>query len=197
MPSMHTIYSSGPSNMVYLSTRFKFPRLTWSARWGLMGIIMLLAVAGGRGGNLSNGTAVVEALTLDQSHIEPYNLGASLIGCCKFIAQTFTAGLTGTLGGININLGSSPTPLHVAIHTVVNGVPSTTVLGETTLGSTPPITQLITFPQVINYVAGVQYAIVINFEEAPPTGIDPVWTGTQSDPYPYGGNYASVLDGIS
>lgn len=131
------------------------------------------------------------------------NAGASINDCCKFIAQTFTAGLTGTLGGVNLDVGSvSSFPLHVAIRTVTaSGVPSPAILGETTLGSSSaPLSLLITFPQTINTFAGVQYAIVVNYEGAPPPGPDQlqgVWEGASGDPYPRGKSYFSVSEGSS
>jgi hypothetical protein len=177
-------------------------RLDQSARWGLIGMLMLLGVASGRGGGLSPGSAVVEALTLDQSFTSPNDLGAAINECCRFVAQTFTAGLTGTLGAVTINVQSSSRfPLHVAIRTVIDGVPSTMVLGETTLRSgSAPLSLLITFPQVIPIVAGVQYAIVVNYEGAPPPGPGQSqgnWAGATGDRYPDGALYFSFLDGIS
>jgi hypothetical protein len=177
-------------------------RLDQSARWGLIGVLMLLGVASGRGGDLGTGIAVLEALILDQSFTTPTDLGAAINDCCRFVAQTFTAGLTGTLGGVNIDvLSGSKFPLHVAIRAVINGVPTTTVLGETTFSSgSAPLSQLITFPQVIHITAGVQYAIVVNYEGAPPPSPDNFqgeWQGATGDEYPGGALYFSFLDGIS
>ena len=75
---------------------------------------------------------------IDQSFTSPSDLSAFINECCAFVAQTFTAGLTGTLDGVYIDVGSnnSPFPLHVAIHTVtISGEPSSTILGNTTLSS--------------------------------------------------------------
>ena len=41
-------------------------RLAHGAQWTLMGIFMVLMVAGGKGETLDTGIAAVEALTLDQ-----------------------------------------------------------------------------------------------------------------------------------
>jgi hypothetical protein len=177
-------------------------RLDQSAQWVLIGVLMLLGVASGRGGDLGTGIAVVEALTLDQSFTSPTDLGADINECCRFVAQTFTAGLTGTLGAVTIEVGStSGFPLHVAVRTVIDGVPSTTVLGETTLrSSSAPLSLLITFPQEIHIAAGGQYAIVVNYEGAPPPGpgqSQGIWAGATGDRYAAGALYFSVLDGIS
>jgi hypothetical protein len=177
-------------------------RLGQGAQWGLIGVLMLLGVAGSRGGTPGTSIAVVEGFTLDQSFTSPDGLAADINDCCRFIAQTFTAGLTGTLGGVNIDVGSSSIlPLHVDIRTVMDGVPSTTVLGETTLSSSSaPLSLLISFPQVIHISAGVQYAIVVNYEGAPPpspVNFQGFWGGAGGDPYPGGASYASFLDGTS
>jgi hypothetical protein len=73
--------------------------------------------ASGRGN-----VAVADAQTLDQSFVAPFDLLADINDCCRFIAQTFTAGLTGTLAGVNMDVGSDSTfPLHVVIRPVVYG----------------------------------------------------------------------------
>ncbi|MES2355505.1 MAG: hypothetical protein V4568_14105 [Pseudomonadota bacterium] len=142
---------------------------------------------------------------IDQSLTSPNNLGADINECCKFVAQTFTAGLTGVLAGINIDVSSfinSPFPLHVAIRTVTeSGEPSPTILGESTLNSSSaPLSLFITFPQPIHITAGVKYAIVVNYEGAPPVGpgqFQGIWSGAAGDFYPAGNMYASFSDGIS
>jgi hypothetical protein len=189
--------------MLYrIEQKYTSSPLNQSARAGLIGILILLGVLSGQGEPLSTGMATVEALTLDQSFTSPGDLGASINDCCRFVAQTFTAGLTGTLGGVNIDVQSSSTfPLHVAIRTVIDGVPGTTVLGETTLSSSgAPLSLLITFPQVINISAGVQYALVVNYEGAPPPSPDNfqgTWVGAGDDFYTGGAMYFSFLDGVS
>lgn len=91
-------------------------------------------------------TAGLSALTVtpghavpivDQSFTSPSNLATVINECCRFIGQTFTAGLTGTLTGVNIDVGparsDSVLPLLVAIRTVTGSFPSSTVLSSTTL----------------------------------------------------------------
>jgi hypothetical protein len=75
---------------------------------------------------------------------------------------------------INVNPFGNPTSnLHVAIHTVENGLPTLNVLGSTTLNSAgSSLSELITLPQPIPIVAGVQYAIVLNYINAPPPGAE-------------------------
>src|SRR5262249_5127478 len=62
-----------------------------------------------------------------------------------------------------------------------------------------PLSLLITFPQVINMVAGAQYAIVVNYQGAPPPGagqFQGTWAGAVGDPYPAGALCSSAFDGI-
>jgi len=104
---------------------------------------------------------------LDQSFTSPTNLSASINECCAYIGQTFTAGRTGVLSGVSIDVTGWNTslPLHVAIRAVDSaGLPTSTVLGETVLdSSSSPLTRLITFPQDIHVTAGTQYAIAANY----------------------------------
>jgi len=116
-------------------------------------------------------TAGLSALTVtpghavpivDQSFTSPSNLATVINECCRFIGQTFTAGLTGTLTGVNIDVGparsDSVLPLLVAIRTVTGSFPSSTVLSSTTLargGAT--LSELIVFPQAIHLLAGEEY----------------------------------------
>ena len=142
---------------------------------------------------------------IDQSFTSPNTAFLLINDCCAFVAQTFTAGVTGTLDGVNIDVASNNNtyPLHVAIHTVtISGEPSSTILSDTTLSpnSAPP-SLLITFPNSIKIVAGVQYAIVVNYQGAPPAGSGKsqgVWYGAAGsyNYYPGGDVYGSV-DGSS
>lgn len=138
---------------------------------------------------------------LDQSFTAPTNLSAVINECCAFVGQTYTAGVTGTLAGISIDVGSgSSFPLHVAIRTVAGGLPTTTVLGDVTLSSSSSVlSQLIVFPQVIPQVAGVQYTIVVNHLGAPPPGPGQAqgdWVGATGNAYP-GGDLVFSVDGVS
>jgi hypothetical protein len=162
------------------------------------GIVLVLALAVGIEA-APTAHAASSSIVLDQSFISPPGLGVGINGCCKFVAQTFTAGLSGTLYGVNIHVDSvtvSPYPLHVEIRTVgSSGAPSSTSLGETTLASnSAPLSLLITFPQTIEITAGVQYAIVVSSEGAPPGQAQGSWQGSYSNPYPGGALY--LFDGI-
>jgi hypothetical protein len=88
-------------------------------------------------------------------------------------AQTFTAGLSGGLDQVDLNLAqqisgaSAPTtPLTVEIQNVSGGVPGGTVLGTQAIApSTPPVYPTngfvsVNFSPTVPVVAGTQYAIV-------------------------------------
>jgi hypothetical protein len=141
-----------------------------------------------------------EELTLDQSFTPQINLGSNINEGAAFVAQTYTAGINGILSGIRLNILSKAIlnpqtvfaiyPLRVAIRQVRGGFPSATTLGETIVfdGSAPP-DRLITFPTPILQEAGTQYAIVVNYVNAPPAGAGHWlgnWYGSTGDQYPDG-----------
>lgn len=156
-------------------------------------------------GTMSPARAATPGPVIDQSFTSPHDLAAQFNDCCKFVAQTFTAGRSGTLAGININVLSNPQksfPLRIAIRTTTpGGEPGPTTLGETTIASgSAPLSLLIRFPQTITIKAGAQYAIVANYEGAPPpapAGSLGGWTGATGDHYPGGRIYLSVSDGTT
>ncbi len=136
--------------------------------------------------------------TVDQSFTGAPDLGGNINDCCAFVGQTYTAGLTGTLAGVSIDVVASQDnsfPLDVQIRSVVGGVPTSTILGETTT-SVFSLSDVITFPQTIPQVAGDQYAIVVDFLGAPPPGPgspDGTWAGAIGG-YA-GGNAVFSMDG--
>ena len=115
----------------------------------------------------------------------------------KWLAQTFTAGLSGTLAGVNISIATPQDySLTVAILSTSDGVPTSNILGETTIAGVgaatgipmAPISELITFPQVIDIVAGVKYAIGVTFVTDQGSGR---WWGAQETGYSGGEQYRS------
>ena len=170
----------------------------------LMLFLLLMSMLISCGTFAARSNQIPATTVIDQSSISETNFGGGINDCCKYIAQTFTAGVTGTLAGVAIDVISSPTNslrLHVAIRTVTaRGMPSPMILGETTLRSgNAPLSLVITFPQVITIIAGDQYAIVVNYQGALPAGKGKslgMWSGASGDTYPLGKNFASVSDGI-
>jgi len=141
---------------------------------------------------------MTSADTIDQSFFSPCFCFQGL----GLVAQTYTAGITGTLSGINLYFsgpcsicgegGNKP----ISINTVSGGVPTSTVLGSTVVpvsqGQIIPFSMLITFPTAIPQVAGVQYAIVIDFAAAGGSNVTGVFDNTG---YAAGGLFQSFDGG--
>jgi hypothetical protein len=140
--------------------------------------------------------------TLDQSFTSPNNAGADINDGFAFVAQTYTAGLNGSLAGVNIEVQafSSLYPLRVTILAVSNGVPTSLLLGETVLfRSDAPLGFYVSFQQPILQQTGQQYAIAVNYFGAPPPS--PIntlglWSGASGDIYT-GGSMFSSRNGAS
>jgi hypothetical protein len=135
--------------------------------------------------------AAAEDAVIDQSFTAG-SLNALINECCPLVAQTFTAGLTGVLAGVNVDVFdccSSTASLRVAITTVApDHEPTDVVLGQTTVDTCcPDLAQLITFPQTIQVRQGVEYAIVLSYPDRPPAGgAQGAWLGFVGDGYPRG-----------
>ncbi len=146
---------------------------------------------------------------LDQSLTEPNGFVAMINEGFAFVAQTYTAGVTGMLSGLNINVigNSSMRPncegkiysLRVAVCKVEDMFPST-VINEVILQSDESLlSDFIKFPPIIKQIAGVQYAIVVSYLDAPPAGAGQAcgaWYGTNGNKFPKG-EYFHSIDGES
>lgn len=134
---------------------------------------------------------------LDQSFTQGGDLGTIINDCCAYVAQTYTAGLSGILSAVSVDITAfgDPLPLDVEIRTVVNGLPTTTILGETTTMNFS-INDMILFNQDITQVAGTQYAIVVHFDGAPPPpDALGVWNGATGNLYTGGDDLLSFDNG--
>jgi hypothetical protein len=143
-------------------------------------------------------------VVLDQSFTEPhqYHLGAEFYG--HYNAQTFTAGVTGMLVGVkvDVSLWQHEIPLRVAVRSVSDGYPTDTVLTEITLPPGEPadgIETYIEFDRPVTVAEGNQYALVLNFVGAGDwenTGMwiggTDLWYGTD---FYQGGEWFFSLDG--
>ena len=140
--------------------------------------------------------ASADTIQLDQSFAPPEGGVFHIINeCCAFAAQTYTAGISGTLAGIAIDVESNRNfPIHVSVRPTAGGVPAPTILGEVTLPvSTSPLSNVFGFPDAIDQIAGEQYAIVVSFLGAPPPGPGQGlghWRGSVG--YPGGAALASI-----
>lgn len=126
--------------------------------------------------------AVAQPYALDQSLTAPYNEACSINEGFTYVAQTFTAGLSGTLRAVSVDIvGYHAFPLHIEIRGVSDGHPNATVLGSTTLLSgSSSLADMIFFSEVIPITTGSQYAIIANYAGAPPHGpgnVQGVWAG--------------------
>jgi hypothetical protein len=122
-----------------------------------------------------------------------------------FAAQTFAAGLSGTLEQVDLLLGRLD-PLErnltVQIQTVSSGTPTGVVLASAEL--TPADVPVTEFPNLTFVslplppsasIAGTTYAIVLSDPTAAPFGGPQYfWGGTHGDPYP-NGNALLTIDG--
>jgi hypothetical protein len=120
--------------------------------------------------------------SLDQHYVDTHNAGGALNWGAQLAAQTFTAGVTGTLTGLNVGVSSNMQyPMRVAIRAMDGGVPASTELGYAIVstGDQSPdmLGFLITLSPGVAVSAGTEYAIVVSFEGAPIGGIQGTWQG--------------------
>jgi hypothetical protein len=150
--------------------------------------------------------------TLDQSQTATSGLEVT-VAASEWVAQTFTAGITGNLDQVDLFLFrvGSPGDLTVQIQRVSGGVPSGSVLASTTVAQAT-VSDSFTwvsaqFSPPAQVTSGTQYAIVLS---APSAAGFPVnlygWNFVFGNPYPGGrvvisstggsswGDFASVFD---
>jgi hypothetical protein len=144
----------------------------------------------------------VNTAQLDQSFTTGNGLSAGLYGRPALEAQSYTAGITGTLQGVAIDVTAIDVTqvARVQIEAVVNGVPSNVVLGSARAasGGDLSINTVIPFSTPIPQVAGQQYAILVDYPDAPMfvNGIQNTasWNGSAGNLYP-AGTMLSTFDG--
>ncbi len=138
------------------------------------------------------------APVVDQAFTTPANASTPINGCCRYVGQTFTAGLTGDLSAVSLDvLSTGPFALHIAIHGVTNGLPNSTILGERTLWPTEqtpivsaPLSMVIEFFDPIYVRAGHQYAIVVDYDgSGSPGQSQGDWSGATGNAYAAGAAY--------
>src|SRR5512140_115857 len=75
--------------------------------------------------------AEAPAPVLDQSFVTPSNAAAEINGPTRYVAQTFTAGLTGALTAVSLDVeSSSQFALRVQLHGATGGLPNDTILSD-------------------------------------------------------------------
>ena len=150
----------------------------------------------------SSTCAPPQTARVDQSFTTPSNLSAGLYGLPAAEAQTYTAGISGTLQGVAIDVTALDTTLvaRIRIESVSGGIPTNVVLGQAraSRGGDLSLSTVIPFSTAIPQVAGQQYAILVDYPEAPPfhDGIIEVadWNGATDNAYP-AGTLVSSFDG--
>jgi hypothetical protein len=150
--------------------------------------------------------AAAEPFVIDQQMTERPVGGPHLFyminGCCPFLAQTYTAGLTGRLVGVSIDVfsGSEGPPLRVAIRDTYLGrwtepdgtansafFPGGTTFASTVLdSSSSPLDRFIAFSTFVPQLAGTRYAIVVDYPGAEPGSGPGGWSGRVDNAYPRG-----------
>lgn len=146
-----------------------------------------------------------QTLVEDQSFTAPTDISVSFAAVpLTYVAQTFTAGQSGILRAVAIDmLPAAQGDIRVDLRAVANGVPTDTILANHLLSledlqalAANPLAYQITFPDT--YVtAGTQYAIVVNYNSYTnlfiPQGL---WFGAQGNHYS-GGAAFTATDGAT
>jgi hypothetical protein len=142
---------------------------------------------------------------LDQSFTTPTDLSAGLYGPPGAEAQSYTAGISGTLQGVAIDVTARDVTLvaRIRIESVSGGIPTNVVLGQAraSRGGDLSINTVIPFSTPIPQVAGQQYAILVDYPEAPPF-VDGIfetadWNGATGNAYPAGTLLSSFDNGAT
>ena len=140
---------------------------------------------------------------VDQSFTAGTNLTTVINDCCAYVAQTYTAGITGTLNSIRIDTRThgfaDPLSLDIQARSVSGGLPTSTILGDVFFSGTPNFADVISFAsEHVPQLAGEQYAIVVHYIDAPPAGHpEGRWDGAVGDLYPDGADLLSFDGGLS
>ena len=150
----------------------------------------------------SSTCAPPQTARLDQSFTTPSDLSAGLYGLPVAEAQSYTAGISGTLQGVAVDVTAVDQTLvaRIRIESVSGGIPTNVVLGQARAsgGGNLSINTVIPFSTPIPQVAGQQYAILVDYPEAPPfhDGIIEAadWIGATGNAYP-AGTLLSTFDG--
>jgi hypothetical protein len=131
------------------------------------------------------------ATLLDQSFTKKGggNLASFINECCQFVAQTFTAGLSGKFESVRINVQGIPqasSQLRVSLWSTKQGIPQDTILSTILPSGTSLISNKIIFPDHFNIHAGSMYALIVNYVKAPPPGfggLQGFWDGNSDNQY--------------
>lgn len=136
-----------------------------------------------------------EPIRLDQSALGISNIAAVFNTCCAHVAQVFTAGVTGSLVAVSVDIHAeqSQFPLRVAVTRTTRDVLGrvvpdlSQVLAEATIASgSSLIDDRILLDHPFDQHADTAYSVVANYVGAPPPIQGPslgFWTATPQDTY--------------
>jgi hypothetical protein len=212
-----------PRNLAFLVTSSGFVNINAGALYGLVyaptsGMFVGSPVFGtviGKSVTLNSGSAVhfdqssvcapSNPPKLDQSFTSGGDLSAGLYGKPALTAQSYTAGISGTLQGVAIDVSVIDPSLvaRIQIEAIASGVPSNVVLGTARApsGGDLAISTVIPFSTTIAQVAGQRYAILVDYPEAPPfvDGIENTasWNGSDGNLYPAGTMFSTFDNGTT
>jgi hypothetical protein len=212
-----------PKNLAFLVTKSGFVNIGSGALNGLVyaptsGVFVSGPVFGtviGSSVNVNSGGAVhfdqssicgaAKAPVLDQSFTAGNDLSDGLFGKPALMAQTYTAGVTGTLQGVAIDVDSFTTFVaRVQIEALTpGGVPNNVVLGQAraSTSGTLSLNTVIPFSTTIAQVAGQQYAILVDYPDAPMffngQDIAGEWNGTDGNLYSAGTLFTTFDNGVT
>lgn len=133
------------------------------------------------------------AITLDQSFTPPPAANLSFnVSFGGSLGQTFTAGLTGSLAEVRVDvMAARSSQLQVSIYEAPGGFPSLALLGSVLLPSaSSSISDPIVFSTPVNIVAGQSYLLAIDYPletTSVPGGNS--WKGRTSNAYASGTTY--------
>ena len=135
--------------------------------------------------------AVPSGSVLDQSFVADVGFGAPLDGCCRSVAQTFTAGLSGELTAVAVDVEALPGTtgtLRIAVRAVDFGPPIGPDLASVSLdGPSSRLDNVVQLPVGVPVVARHRYAIIVSLENGVTTQQGLVrWLGPTGILYPGG-----------
>jgi hypothetical protein len=168
----------------------------WRFRCASALLVVLLSLAAPR-------FAQADPIVVDQSFEQEGDLSSLINECCRYVAQTFTAGLVGDLVGVKVdvfanqNLGQT-FPLNVRLTRVVGdaGIPTLDTLAQAVVASGESrLDTPVFFNRAVPLRPGDRFAIVVSYDAAPTpgaggTGIG-TWAGSTHDPYGGGQSFLS------
>jgi hypothetical protein len=166
--------------------------MSWT-RAGCCCGLLIVAVLGSPRSSIA--TSIV-----DQSHTEGTGLTALVNLGFDLVGQSFTAGVTGDLTAVRVDVGAAPANdgqlLRVLVFGTIDGEPTSIILGSQSVGATESLlSNLVSFDASIPITAGAQYAIAVDYPDTSRGTTLGAWGASVADLYSGGeiwlGNFVS------